>query len=67
MYIWKYLFSYSQCSELDILAANIDEIKKQKENHVFEPIYYNSSKTIPTKWVLTESLLMEREKSKLDK
>ena len=32
------------CSEQEILAAKIDEIKKWKENHVIEPIYYNGQK-----------------------
>ena len=46
-----------QCSEQEILAAKIDEIEKWKENHVFEPIYYNGQKRILTRWVLPEKFV----------
>ena len=52
------------CSEQEILAATIDEIKKWKENHVIEPIYYNGQKTITTRWVLTEKFVNGKKKIK---
>ena len=38
------IFLATQCSEEEILAAKIDEIKKWEKNHVFEPIYYDGHK-----------------------
>ena len=58
------IFLDTQCSEQEILAAKIDEIKKWKENHVFEPIYYNGQKAITTRWVLTEKFVNEKKKIK---
>ena len=49
-----------QCSEQEILAAKIDEIEKWKENHVFEPIYYNGQKRILTRWVLPEKFVYRK-------
>ena len=58
------IFLATQFSEQEILAAKIDEIKKWKENHVFEPIYYNGQKTITTRWVLTEKFVNGKKKIK---
>ena len=64
-YSWKGLqvwifFLAIQCSEQEILAAKIDEIEKWKENHVFEPIYYNGQKRILTRWVLPEKFVYRK-------
>ena len=58
------IFLATQCSEQEILAAKIDEIEKWKENHVFEPIYYDGQKKITTRWVLTERFANGKKKIK---
>ena len=56
----EFFFLAIQCSEQEILAAKIDEIEKWKENHVFEPIYYNGQKRILTRWVLPEKFVYRK-------